>query len=274
MNDPDLETLLNQCRLGDPAQQIEAIQKLLELKIHASLPALVETLKSSDTVVRATAAQALGKLGVKDSEMAGAALVDLLTDPEVVVRSEAVDALGILGYTPAVDVIKALLLNDPEPLVRASAAETLGDLGDAGVLADLELALRDADNAVRGYAANSIGLLGTPSMLPKLQSHVEAEQSPEVQAELYGARYRLGSAEDLGALLKLLEAADEGLAANILSILNDLSGRKVPPTLDADAERIRTAVTTLAQRAPLLRTDAQQIVDRLAGPEGPFHRKA
>ena len=267
MSEPDIEMLVNQCRSGDPAQQIQAIHQLLDLQAYASLPTLVETLKSGDSVVRTTAARALGNLGVKDSEAAGAALLDLLNDPEMIVRSEAVDALGILGYAPAVGAVKALLLNDPESLVRASAAETLGDLGDADALAELELALGDSDAAVRGYAANSIGLLGAPPMLPKLQNHAEGEQSPEVKAELYGARYRLGSAADLDALLKLLEADDEGPAANILNILNDLSSRKVPPTLVADAPRIRAALTTLAQRTPLLSGDIEQVLSSLAKPD-------
>ena len=261
---PNVEMWIMQCRSKDPLRQVEAIQHLLQLNAQASVPTLVETLKSSDAVVRCTAAGALGHLGVNDSERAGAALLSLLKDPEVIVRSEAVDALGILSYTPAVGAVKALLLNDLEPLVRASAAETLGDLGDTSALAELELALRDADDAVRGYAANSIGLLGAPPMLPKLQNYVEAEQSPEVKAELYGARYRLGAAEDLDPLLKLLEAANEKLSANILNILNDLIDRYVPPTLGADAARIQATVTTLAQRIPLLSADAEQILTRLA----------
>lgn len=265
MSDPNIEMWLTQCRSGEPVRQVEAIQHLRELEAYADVLALVEILKSPNAVVRSTAAEALGYLGLKDSGMAGAALLNLLNDPEVIVRSEAVDALGILGYAPAVGAVKALLLNDPEPIVRASAAETLGDLGDASALAELELALRDADKVVRGYAANSIGLLGAPPMLPKLQSYVEGEQSPEVKAELYGARYRLGAVGDLDALLKLLEVADEELATNILNILNDLSTRNVPPTLAADdAARIRTTVTTLAQRTPLLSADAEQILARLA----------
>ena len=188
--------------------------------------------------------------------------MDVLNDPEVIVRSEAVDALGVLHYTPAVWAVKALLLNDPD-LVRASGAETLGDLGDASALVELELALHDADTAVRGYAANSIGLIGAPPMLPTLHSYAEAEQSPEVKAELYGARYRLGAACDLNMLLDLLENADEGLAVNILNVLNDLSSRKVPSTLAADAGRIRTVVTTVAQRIPLLSGDAEQLLARL-----------
>jgi len=263
MSDPDVERWIMQVRSSDPARQVEAIQRLLELDAYASVPTLVEALKSPDIVVRCTAAEALGHLGAKDSARAGRALLNLLNDPEVIVRSEAVGALGILGYSPAVEPDKALLLNDPDSLVRASAAETLGDLGDVSAVAELELALRDADDAVRGYAANSIGLLGVQSMLSKLQTYIEGEQSPKVKAELYGARYRLGATGDLEKLLKLLEAADEELVVNILNILDDLTSRNVPPTLAADAAHIRSTVMTLAQRTPLLSADADQILARL-----------
>lgn len=263
MRDADIAMWLRACHSSDPARQIAAIQHLLALGTSDCVPTLIDTLKSPDAVVRCTAAGALARLGQKDPWTVGAALVDLLKDPEVIVRSEAVDALGILRYSLASKKIEALLLNDPEPLVRASAAEALGDMGDASVLRALELALHDTDNAVRGYAANSIGLLGATSKLLKLQSFAEREQSPEVKAELHGAVYRLGSTEGLSALLKLLEVADEKLAANILNILNDLSGRNAPPTLADDAARILSAMTALRRRTSLLSADVDQIISRL-----------
>ena len=263
MTDSKIEVWLEQCHSNEPTLQVEAIQALVRLGAYESGPAVVEALESRDTMVRATAASALGALGVKDSEMAGAALLSVLNDPEAIVRSEAADALGILGYEPAADPVKRLLVHDPEPLVRAAAAETLGDLGDSNALAELELALRDADESVRGYAANSIGLLGGPQLLPKLQSYAGSEQSGRVKAEFHGARYRLGAGEDLDALLKLLDDADEITGANILNVLNDLTSRKLPATLAADAPRIRTSVTAFAQRVPLLSADAEQVLARL-----------
>jgi len=128
----------------------------------------------------------------------------------------------------------------------------------------LEIALHDPDESVRGYAANSIGLLGEPQFLPKLEAYAASEQSPKVRAEISGARYRLGAAEDLNVLLKLLDAADEAQGANILNVLDDLTGRKLPPALAADAMRIRTSVTALAQRIPLLSADAAHVLARLA----------
>jgi len=263
MNNLKIGNLINQCRSGDPLQQIEAIHQLLDFETNLTLPVLIEMLKSTDTAVRTTAARVLGELDITDSEKAGVALLDLLSDPEAIVRSEAVDTLGILGYAPAISAIKTLLVTDPEPLVRASAAETLGDIGDASAVAELEAALGDPDNAVRAYAANSVGLLGRPSILPNLKSYLEDEQSPIVRAEIYGARYRLGAKEDLDALLKLLETADEEMATNLLNIMNDLCSRCVPLNLAADGERIRVALVMIEQRIPFLKTDARQVLTHL-----------
>jgi HEAT repeat protein len=264
MNDGDLENLLEQCRSNEPMRQVEAIQRLMGLNAFESVPALVATLTSSDAVVRCTAAEALGRLGSNSWGTAGAALLALLADPEVIVRAEAADALGILRYTPAVEGLRSLLLTDEEPLVRASAAESLGDLGDASVLSALELALHDADDSVRGYAANAMGRLGDQRLSPTLHEYAISETAPKVIAELQGARYRLGARESLDALLALLKDADEDLATNILNVLDDVTGREARPTAAVEAARIRSAVTALSERFPILTGTVEHLVVRLA----------
>jgi len=68
----------------------------------------------------------------------------------------------------------------------------------------------------------------------------------------------------LNVLLNLLDASDEAQGANILNALDDLTGRNSPPALAADATRIRTSVTALAQRIPLLSADAAHVLAHLA----------
>jgi HEAT repeat protein len=263
MEQREFENLLVQCRSGAPAQQVAAIHALLDHRAYEAVATIAGLLGSSDAAVRSTAAQALGYLGKQESEVAGPALLSALADPEDIVRSAAVDALGVLGYRPALAAVRDLLRNDPEPLVRAAAAETLGDLGDSQALADLELALRDADEAVRAYAAGSIGLLGSPQSLSQLQAALAAESSPSVRAELLGARYRLGAAEDLEQLLSLLETGEETPATVISNLLADLTERRMPATLATDATRLRAALMSVSQRLPILRSQAEQIIARL-----------
>jgi HEAT repeat protein len=263
MEQPDLDSLLAQCRSSDPALQVTAIHALLDRRAYSAVSTIADLLASSNAAVRSTAAQALGHLGRLEPEIAGPALLQVLADWEDIVRSAAVDALGVLGYRPALGLIRSLLRTDLEPLVRASAAETLGDLGDPQALADLELALHDVDEAVRAYAAGSIGLLGTPQWLPRLQAAIEAESSPSVKAELLGAKYRLGAGDDLEQLLNVLETAEETPATVILNLLTDMTERRRPPSLAADAPRLRVALTALAQRLPILRLQAEQLIAHL-----------
>lgn len=260
MEKTDIDTLLFLCRSSDPTQQVSAILALIDQRDYKVVSTLVDLLVSPDVAVRYTAAQALGYIGAHEPETAGSALLTILADTEVIVRSKAVEALGILGYKPATGAVKSLLRTDPDPLVRASAAETLGDIGDTQALAELQLAMRDTDETVRAYAANSMGILGTSKLLPKLQTYVETEPSLAVKAELFGARYRLGAAEDLNLLISLLDQIDETLATLILNILADLTERKVPSTLLADAPFICKALTVLSQRIPILYSDAEQIM--------------
>lgn len=260
MEEFSIDKLLKQCRSGNPSRQVKAIQALRNQHAYSSVSVIIELLSSPDEVVRSTAAEALAYLGKHEVEIAGAALVKILTDPEVIVRSSAVDAIGILAYTPAVEIVKSLLGSDPDPLVRASAAETLGDLQDDRALPDLERAMHDNDITVRAFAASSIGLLANSRWIPRLQTYLEAEHSSNVKAELLGALYRLGAIDFLEPLLELLKTADEDLATLILNLMTDFIERKRPPTLSADATRIRNSLAFIAQRFPILRPHVEQIL--------------
>ena len=263
MGTSNINTLLQQCNSGDSVQQINAIDQLVVLEADETIPTLLTLLASEDAVVRFSVVQALTELRTKDFDLIGSTLINLLSDPESIVRSEAVDSLGILQYTPAVEAVKSLLKNDPDEVVRASAAETLGDIGDTTAIDDLELALSDTHEFVRSYATNSLGLLGNQSLLPKLKTYLEKESSPGVKAELLAARSRLGKTEDLEKLLDLLQIANEDLATGILNILTDLGGRKTPKNFTIDNSHLYKTLMTVAERFPILRFHAYQIINKL-----------
>lgn len=259
-----IETLLADCRSGNPALQAAAVIVIEESKIYLAVPTLLKLLESSDPSIRATTAHALGYLGQQELETVGYALTNLLADPEVIVRSETVEALGRLHYTPAIELVKFLLRNDPDDLVRTSAAETIGELGNSQAVSALEQALLvDSDDSVRAYAAISIGLLGTPELLPKLQNYIESEPSLQVKVELLAARYWLGATEDLNLLLGFLETADENLATIILNILTDLMKRKPPSKLASDAPSLYEVLSALSERFTWLSPHAKQIISHL-----------
>lgn len=260
---PPIDVLLEQCRSGDPDQQVAAIHSLIDQEASEAAPVIAGLLQSPDSAVRHAAVHALGWLGDQQLNTIGPVLLQALTDQAAIVRSEVVDTLGILQYQPAFEAIRVLLREDPEPLVRASAAETLGDLGNTQAIPDLEAAMHDPDDAVRAYAANALGLLGTEALIPILQRINGSEASLQVQAELAGAMYRLGSTEALHRLLGLVDTADEDSATAIMNILVDLAQRKRPQTLTADIPLIKTHAEALSLRFPILAPHIDELVSEL-----------
>ena len=262
MNKQSIQQLLDRCDSHEPTKQAGAILDLVDAEIYEAVPKIVRLLKSPDAAIRFTAAEALGYLGREEVETVGPALMNLLDDEEELVRSEAVEALGDIDYTPAVESIEYLLRKDPSALVRASAAETLGYLEEASAIETLELSLLDTneDEAVRCYAANSLGLLGTPQLLPKLENYLNSEFPLSVKAELMGARYWLGAKEDIAKLVDLLDKADEDFAQHILTILTDLTEREPTPNIAKDAPDLDKVLNAIAQRFPLMRHQAEQIL--------------
>jgi hypothetical protein len=101
------------------------------LRTPAGVLGVIVALKDSDVDVRATAAQALGKIG----PAAKKAVPDLLTalrDEDEDVRAAAAAALGKIGPVTK-EVVPALTeaLKDPAYIVRANAVGALGRIGPA-----------------------------------------------------------------------------------------------------------------------------------------------
>ncbi len=119
-------------------------------------------LLSDDVEVRASAAQALGKMR---AYQVVPALIPLIKDSEVNVRRSVVRALGEIGDKRAVDPLIAAL-SDGEALVRANAAESLGKIKDPRAQIPLTSALRDQDYSVREEAADALGSLEPLAIKP------------------------------------------------------------------------------------------------------------
>ncbi len=122
------------------------------------IQALLKLLGDSSSHVRYAAAEALGRLG---SVEAGPALEALLRDPDPFVREAAIRACGRVctsGAAPAV----ARLLRDPSPIVRMWAATALGKLGGAEAVKPLGAASQDPKPYVRQAAVEALGRLGVP----------------------------------------------------------------------------------------------------------------
>jgi hypothetical protein len=86
------------------------------------------------------------------------------------------------------------------------------------------------------------------------------ETSARVKAELYGTCYRLGDKEALDPIIKILTKADEEVATPILNLIEDLIGRKQPPTMKSDALRIKNILINLSKRIPIVANHAKALV--------------
>src|SRR5690349_3506558 len=148
MTDPGVAGLLDRLRSSDPAVVAPAIVDAEKLRAYQAAPMIAELLGSSDDAIRASAAEALGYIGIKAPTRYGEALLPLLRDSESFVRSCAAEALGSLAYEPAIPGLGRLLIFDSDELVRTSAAEALGAFDGPRMLALAERAIDDPDPTV------------------------------------------------------------------------------------------------------------------------------
>lgn len=137
--------------------KIGATQGMVEL--------LGEALDEGDAATRRAVVQALGWL---ESPAAYQMLLDSLTDEDAAVRQGSVAALGELGDPHALPALRQRLLKDPDVGVRSEAAFRLGKLGDDSLLPTLQfISAKDEDANVRRWAAWAVTSLTEGSSNPK-----------------------------------------------------------------------------------------------------------
>ncbi len=265
MTNSSVEALVKESHTSDPMRQVQALIELIKIHNESVVPSIIDLLESDNEEVRAECARVLGYLGDSERDLVGSSLLRLIDDEDDRVRNEVVEALGLQLYPLALEPLKRILRSDPYWVVRASAAESLGNYGDQSVLADLEQVLQDEDeeSIVQAYAAASIGLLADAAFRPRLERYVDVDAPIDVQSDVLAALYRLGGKERLEALLQLLQSADEDDVPSTLNTIKDLTERKYPPTLLADAPRIRQALNVVVQRFPLRWGQVKEIEENL-----------
>jgi HEAT repeat protein len=119
-----------------------------------ALTAIQAALTDNDWFVRATAANALGK--IQDAK-AVKGLINILSDEEWFVRERAAEALSKIGE-PAVEALIDAL-KDGNGLVRERAAEILGKIGSRKSLIPLQEAFNDNELYVRARAVLAFELV-------------------------------------------------------------------------------------------------------------------
>ena len=188
--------------------------------------ALTALLYDEESAVRATAAIALGRLGVGP---AAQALVEATSDPHSRVRAAAAWSLGQLADPSLIDPLLTALAGDADPEVRAVAALALGWVGDPRAVDSLLAALSDDESIIRQSAIWALGALRDSRAIDGLTVAV-AEQDPREQHLAAWSLAQMGEQPAvLAALLRAYAMADGAVqAAAGLALRRLASDRRYP----------------------------------------------
>ncbi len=164
-----------------------------------AIPKLIPLLQDPSSLVRAAAADKLGKLDYRTTAMNGAdheqnlsevpALIEVLNDSHALVRAAAAEALGAIGDESAAAPLIALL-KDPKPKVVVTTTEALSTMvRGAGYAQDV---LSPEDHQAAGAAL--VGLL--------------ASSDQEVRHAAVSALANVGTLDDMKSVVPLLGDQD------------------------------------------------------------------
>jgi HEAT repeat protein len=193
-------------------------------------------LHSDETLVRANAAEALGRFG---DERAVKDLLEVLHDNDRYVRWHVAEALGEIGSER---VISALLetMKDEDHFVRRSSARALGQVGDKRAIPALLETIGDQNISVRSAAVEALGAIGGKRAIAALLEALN-DKHGEVSGEAVKALHRLDKESALEALLPALKVIDGSVRANSAYLLGQLHdertiGKLVEALADGDAD--------------------------------------
>ena len=156
-----LSTVLPDGRAADGLLTRPALQAVVELQVRRDGDGLIAALASSDSLVRARAAFALGS--VQDPD-AVPALRRLLSDPIPAVRADAAFALGQSADSTAGVALTVALRTEATPAVLVEVLDALGKTGGAADLDGvLGARLPDVLEPARALALARFGLRGVTS---------------------------------------------------------------------------------------------------------------
>ena len=207
---------------------LQALKALDAARDARVIDATLAQFDDADPAVRASAAEAVGELGIGSSVEQ---LIVSLHDEHSGVRATAAEALGKLGGRSSVEPLIAAL-HDEHPGVRASAAEALGSLRDPRSVSALTSALDDQNAKVRSKAAWALGrLAGARSVGPLMATLADGE--PDVRGSVVRALGALRDSRALEPLVAALADDDRYVRRQAIEALGELGdSRAIDPLLD------------------------------------------
>ena len=222
--------ITSQARNPEEHVRMTAYSALADIAGRDAVPLLEDGLLDSSIVVRARAAEGLGRVAVlaKRSGLSPsvAGLKRALSDPAPAVQIAALNAFGDLGDRKdrsTLEIITRLAQTDegavhvfalaalvklgrtdafadivsaasaPEPDARMAAIGVLGRLKHASSLPVLSQSIYDPDPSVRAFTAGALGELGVPGAAAPLTQALE-DENPRVRGIAAASLGRLGLA--------------------------------------------------------------------------------
>jgi HEAT repeat protein len=226
---------------GDAEAQRNALFELKKIGTEDASRVALPALKSSDELVRATAASAVVWLRANE---AVEALLPLLNDESDLVRREAAFALGEVGDPSAAGPLIRLIEKEDSLETKNAAVIALGKIGDVSALRTLVNLLskkpNDDNEFTRRSAARSIGQIAahfnrdrrvpakTPkNFLPLKYKEIEPEADAAVRSGYFG--------DAVNILINVVQNRKESFdtrreAAAALGLIGD---RRAAATLDS-----------------------------------------
>ena len=191
-------------RSEDPEQRLEALLELADHDDPAILSLLVPKVRDPDPAVRA---EAIGVMGDKLVHSASTDLFIALEGADASVRASAAEALGKLKGEGVLQALTGLLSRERDPGLRAALLTGLGFLGDVGagqVVASV-LSAEGEDDAVRAVAAWALGELRSDGALAAIEAALAPRATttiPATQCAAMHALAKLAGGKDGGAAAK------------------------------------------------------------------------
>lgn len=263
-------------RMRDPQEHIRlaAFAVLAEFRTQDVGPLLEDSLLDPSVVIRAKAAEAIGR--AKLTSRTGT-LLRALDDRAPSVRIAAMTSLGELGVASVRDRLVEVVRRDegpesvfaagalirlgredmladvsaaatyPDPEIRMAALGVLGRLKRPTTVSVLTQGVYDPDASVRAFAAGALGEFGQNSGLSAL-THALADEDPRVRAIAATSAGRLGGPHIRSLLQPLLRDADDFVRASALEGL----------VRAGDQEALFTAAHLTKHAAPQVRAAVAQ----------------
>lgn len=196
---------------------------------------LILDLSSRTSSVRRDAAYALGELG---DERAREPLIEALRDPLGIVRAIAAESLGKIGKADDIGII-AKLFSDREELVRERIVVALEKISDPAAIDVFLTALKSSKiEGMRVAAARSLGHFKDERIFDTLISALR-DRSALVRKGVIIGLLRLGDIRAQPHLIRTLKDKGKGVASSAVQALGEIGDREAVPHLEKWGTRYR-----------------------------------